>query len=46
MPDGSKISDKPSKVLSLNSNVCYDLNFDSFTHFEDLGSAMALNSTN
>lgn len=40
MPDGTPISNKPSKVLSLNSNICYDLNFDAFTHFEDPGNML------
>ena len=40
MPNGEKISDKPSKVIVLNTNICYKLNFDSFTHFEDPGNML------
>ena len=40
MPNGEKISDKPSKILSLNTNICYNLNFDAFSHFEDPGNML------
>jgi hypothetical protein len=37
MPNGEKISDKPQKIIILNTNICYNLNFGAFTHFEDPG---------
>lgn len=33
--DGTKIGN--TKIISLNSNVCYVMNFDSFIRYEDPG---------
>lgn len=38
--DGTAIGNKPTTVISLNSNVCYVMNFDSFIRFKDPGNML------
>ena len=39
--EGKPLGNGKTKVISLNNNICYNLNWESFTTFEDPGNQLA-----